>query len=452
MSLSKKLVVGFMAAALVTALMFTGCPQDAEDEGNNGTGKLTVSGLSAFAGKHATASMATASASYIFGYESKEGSGIGSTTFTLPQISASGSVTIPLYNMIPPDGYMDYTSSENVTSLVIKILDSPASQLTPDGDDYITTLTYVGSVLKTSNGSLSVTVDTGDASKWTLTGDPGNSTSDGVLSVSGLTGYAGKKAHAYLIIGNPMSGGTVVQGFEDAEASSPATIAQDGTVELTLYQTVIGGAPVAYTESAVFDKVEIRVFAEDKTTITMQDTLPSAAEHIAMYTATNNFSTVNGSASANVGDTSVWTKTTVDEDSPSDGVLSVSGLTGYAGKKAHAYLLIGNPMSGGTVVQGFEDAEASSPATIAQDGTVELTLYQTVIGSDPVAYTENAAFDKVEIRVFAEEKATIGMADTLPSATGHIALYTATDFSIVNGGASANVSDTSIWTKTAVGD
>jgi hypothetical protein len=310
MLLSKKLVVGFMVVALGTTLLFTGCPQDAEDEGSNGTGKLTVSGLSTFAGKYATASMATASASYIFGYESKEGSGIGSTTFTLPQISANGSVTIPLYNMIPPDGYMDYTSSENVTSLVIKILDSPASQLTPDGDDYITTLTYVGSVLKTSNGSLSVTVDTGDTSKWTLTGDPGNSPGDGVLSVSGLTGYAGKKAHAYLLIGNPMSGGTVVQGFEDAEASSPATIAQDGTVELTLYQTVIGSDPVAYTESAAFDKVEIRVFAEDKTTITMQDTVPNATGHIALYTAAN-FSIDTGGASADVSNTSIWTKTVV---------------------------------------------------------------------------------------------------------------------------------------------
>jgi hypothetical protein len=306
MVLSKKLLVGFMAAVLVTTLMFTGCPQDAEDEENNGTGELTVSGLSAFAGKYATASMATASASYIFGYESKEGSGIGSTTFTLPQISASGSVTIPLYNMIPPDGYMDYTSSENVTSLVIKILASPTSQLTPDGDDYTTTLTYVGATLKTSSGSLSVTVDT---SNWTLTGDPGNSTSgDGVLSVSGLTEYAGKKAHAYLLIGEPMSGGTVVQGFEDAAAASPATIAQDGTVELNLYRTVINSDPAAYTESAAFDKVEIRVFAEDKTTIGMQDTVPSATGHIVMYTATT-FSLVNGGASANVSDTGVWTKT-----------------------------------------------------------------------------------------------------------------------------------------------
>lgn len=206
MLLSKKLVVGFKTAALVIALMFTGCPQDTGDEGNTGTGKLTVSGLSAFTGKYATTSMGTASASYIFGYESKEGSGIGSTIFTLPQISTSGSVTILLYNMIPPDGYGDYTSSEDVTSLVIKILNNHTSQLTPDGDDYITTLTYVGSTLKTSNGSLSVTVDTGDTSTWTLVGDKGNSTSnEGVLSVSGLTDYIGKKAHAYLLIGEPMA-------------------------------------------------------------------------------------------------------------------------------------------------------------------------------------------------------------------------------------------------------
>jgi hypothetical protein len=308
MILSKKLVIGFMAAALVTALMFTGCPQDPEDE-TTGTGKLTVSGLSAFAGKYATASLATPTASYIFGYESKEGSGITSTTFTLPQISSGGSVTIPLYNMIPPDGFMDYTSSENVTSLVIKILDTSTSNLLPDGT-YPTTLTYVGATLKTSSGSLSVTVDTKDTGKWTLVGDAGNSpeSEEGVLSVSGLTGYVGKKAHAYLLIGEPMSGGTVVQGFDNAAASSPATIAQDGTVKLNLYQTFIGSDPVAYTASASFDKVEIRIFAEDKTTIEMSDTFPGATAHIAMYTATV-FSTVNGGALADVSNTGVWTKT-----------------------------------------------------------------------------------------------------------------------------------------------
>jgi hypothetical protein len=309
MLLSKKLVIGCMAAALVSALVFTGCPQDVEDE-PTGTGKLTVSGLSAFAGKYATASVTTATASFIFGYDSKEGEGMETTTFTLPQISAGGSVTIPLYNMNPTAGAMDYTASENVTSLVIKILAASTSHLLPNGTDHSTTLTYVGPTLKTSGGSVSVTVDAKDTSTWTLVGDAGNSpeSEEGVLSVSGLTGYVGKKAHAYLLIGNPVQGGTVVQGFDDITVSSPVTISPNGTASLKLYGNIIPGPATPYTGSDSWEKVEIRVFAEGKTTIEMADTIPGATTHIAMYTATV-FSTVNGGALADVSNTGVWTKT-----------------------------------------------------------------------------------------------------------------------------------------------